>query len=263
MQLTCYACNGARRTPYRKTIKVQDTFSPMKFTDTGTLINWQLDDINIIQPLQDKQDGGSRGGVYLCIPNFEELTPPFALKHGEYRITPCESDLPHQKNLTAPDEINWGTVKVITDWQELTEANSKTLTVSTRIRAVSDTALVRPGFHPYFSVTPNSFVDIAGTRIDVAALPHDSMQPYPAASPTNPVKLSTEKFSATMTCEISPLTQPITLAFGIWSDKKAEYVCIEPIIGKQPGPDGLPTPLTLQQDEELVMAFTIRAERVG
>lgn len=235
----------------------------MKFTDTGTLINWQLDDIHIIQPLHDKPDGGSRGGVYLCIPNFEELTPPFALKHGEYRITPCDSDLPHQKNLTAPADVNWGSVEVITDWQELTEANGKTLTVSTRIRAVSETALVRPGFHPYFSISPHSFIDIADTQIEVATLPHDSLRVHHAKSPAAPVKLSTTDYAVTMACDISPLSEDLSLAFGIWSDKQAEYVCIEPIIGKQPGPDGLPTPLTLQQDEELVMVFTIRAERVG
>lgn len=235
----------------------------MKFTDTGTLINWQLDDIHIIQPLHDKPDGGSRGGVYLCIPNFEELTPPFALKHGEYRVTPCDSDLPHQKNLTAPADVNWGSVEVITDWQEQTEANSKTLTVSTRIRAVSETALVRPGFHPYFSISPNSFIDIAETHIEVAALPHDSLRVHHAKSPTTPVKLTTADYTVSMTCDISPLTEAPTLAFGIWSDKKAEYVCIEPIIGQQPGPDGLPTSLTLKKDEELVMVFTIRAESVG
>ncbi len=51
----------------------------MKFNETGTLINWQLDDIDIIEPLHSKKGGGSRGGVYLCIPNFEELSPPLAL----------------------------------------------------------------------------------------------------------------------------------------------------------------------------------------
>jgi galactose mutarotase-like enzyme len=159
--------------------------------------------------------------------------------------------------------VNWGSVEVITDWQELTEANGKTLTVSTRIRALSETALVRPGFHPYFSISPNSFIDIAETHIEVAALPHDSLRVHHAKSPAAPVKLSTTDYTVTMACHISPLSEGLALAFGIWSDKKAEYVCIEPIIGKQPGPDGLPEPLTLLKEEELVMVFTIRAERAG
>jgi hypothetical protein len=29
----------------------------MKFNDTGTLINWQLDDINIVEPLHSKEGG--------------------------------------------------------------------------------------------------------------------------------------------------------------------------------------------------------------
>ncbi|WP_157199253.1 hypothetical protein [Methylomonas koyamae] len=119
-----------------------------------------------------------------------------------------------------------------------------------------------PRFHPYFSITPNSFLDIGDSRIDIASLPHDSMRAYPAAAPHDPVKLSTEEFAVSMACEISPLPQPIALAFGIWSDKKAEYVCIEPIIGKQLGSDGLPTPLALRKSEELVLAFTIHAYRL-
>ena len=234
----------------------------MQFTDTGTLIQWQLDDIDIVAPLHDKPGGGLRGGVYLCIPNFEELSPPFSVKHGEYRTTVCDITLPHQKKLSASNENDWGNIEVVTDWEETDEQNSKTLKVTTTIRVLSETALVRPGFHPYFSITPNSFLDIAGTRIDIASLPHDSMRAYPAATPSDPVKLSTEEFAVSMACEISPLPQPITLAFGVWSDKKAEYVCIEPVIGSLLGDDGLPTPLTLQQDEELVMVFTIRAERL-
>ncbi|OAI14780.1 hypothetical protein A1507_00815 [Methylomonas koyamae] len=235
----------------------------MQFTETGTLISWQLDDIDVVAPLHDKPGGGSRGGVYLCIPNFEELSPPFSVKHGEYRTTVCDVTLPHQKNLSASDVHNWGNIDVITDWEETDEQNSKTLKVTTTIRALSETALVRPGFHPYFSITPNSFLDIADSRIDIASLPHDSMRAYPAAAPNDPVKLSTEEFAVSMACEISPLPQPIALAFGVWSDKKAEYVCIEPIIGHQLGPDGLPTPLALRKSEELVLAFSIRADRLA
>lgn len=235
----------------------------MKFTDTGTLINWQLDDINIVEPLHDKEGGGSRGGVYLCIPNFEELSPPFSIKHGEYRTTACDNNLPHQKNLSAPAENDWGNVDVITDWEQIEEQNSKTLTVTTTIRAVSDTAWVRPGFHPYFSITPNSFIDIGSTRVDIASLPHDSLQKYKAALLSEAVKLSTANYSVSMNCRISPIAENLSLVFGVWSDKKHEYVCIEPVIGNQSARDGLPTPLALVKGEELVMVFTIRADSVG
>jgi hypothetical protein len=234
----------------------------MKFNDTGTLINWQLDDINIIEPLHSKEGGGSRGGVYLCIPNFEELSPPFSIKHGEYRTTACDSTLPHQKNLSAPNENNWGNIDVITDWEEIEDHNSKRLKVTTTIRAISNTAWVRPGFHPYFSVTQNSFIDIGTSRVDIASLPHDSMQKYKAASFSEAVKLTTANYTASINCNLSPITEN-SIVFVIWSDKKHEYVCIEPVIGNQPAQDGLPTPLILVKNEELVMVFTIRATRAG
>ena len=235
----------------------------MKFNDTGTLINWQLDDINIVEPLYSKEGGGSRGGVYLCIPNFEELSPPFSIKHGEYRITASDSTLPHTKNLSAPAEYNWGSVEVITDWEEIEEQNSKTLKVTATIRALSDTAWFRPGFHPYFSVTQNSFIDIGTTRVDIESLPHDSMQKYKAASLSEEVKLTTANYTVSLRCNLSPITENSSIVFVIWSDNKHEYVCIEPVIGNQPGQDGLPTPMTLVKDEELVMVFTIHATRAG
>ena len=235
----------------------------MKFNDTGTLINWQLDDINIVEPLHNKAGGGSRGGVYLCIPNFEELTPPFSIKHGEYRTTACDPSLPHQKTLTAATEHNWGDVDVITHWEEIDDQNSKTLKVSTTIRAISDEAWVRPGFHPYFTVSQNSFIEIGATRIDIAALPHDSLQKYPAESLTQTVKLSTASYSAIVNCQISPISNNLAIVFGVWSDKKHEYVCIEPVIGNQPAADGLPAPLKLAKHQELVMVFTITAVKTG
>lgn len=235
----------------------------MKFNDTGTLINWQLDDITIVEPLYSKEGGGSRGGVYLCIPNFEALSPPFSIKHGEYRTTACDSSLPHKKNLSAPAENNWGTVDVITDWEEIEEQNSKTLKVTTTIRAISDVAWVRPGFHPYFSVTQNSFIDIGTTRVDIASLPQDSMQKYKAALLSEEVKLTTANYTVSLNCNISPITENSSIVFVIWSDKKHEYVCIETVIGNQPAQDGLPTPMTLVKDEELVMVFTIHATRAG
>jgi len=234
----------------------------MKFNDTGTLINWQLDDINIVEPLHSKENGGYRGGVYLCIPNFEELSPPFSIKHGEYRLTACDNKPPHRKNLLSPADNDWGNIDVITDWEEVEEQNSKTLKVTTTIRAISDTAWVRPGFHPYFSITPNSFIDIGGVRVDVAALPHDSMQAYKAASLFDEVKLSTANYTASVNCNISPISENLSIVFGVWSDKKHEYVCIEPVIGNQLAQDGLPTPLALVKNEELVMVFTICANLI-
>ncbi len=235
----------------------------MKFNDTGTLINWQLDDITIIEPLHSKEDGGSRGGVFLCIPNFEELSPPFSIKHGEYRTTACNSTLPHKKNLSAPAENNWGNVDVITNWQESEEHKGKTLKVTTTIRAMSDTAWVRPGFHPYFSITQNSYIDIGTTRLDIASLPHDSMQKYQAASLSEVVKLTTANYSVSISCKLSPITENHAIVFAIWSDKRHQYVCIEPVIGNQPAQDGLPTPLALDKDKELVIEFTIIATRAG
>ncbi len=235
----------------------------MKFTDTGTLINWQLDDINIVEPLHDKEDGGSRGGVYLCIPNFEELSPPFSIKHGEYRVTVSDNKLPHKKYLSSPAENPWGDVDVVTDWEEIEEENRKTLKVTTTIRAISGAAWVRPGFHPYFSVSENSFIEIRDARVDIASLPHDSLQKYKAASLSEEVKLSTASYNVSVNCNISPVSENLCIVFGIWSDKKHQYVCIEPVIGNLPTQDGLPTPLTLVKNEELSMEFTIRADRTG
>ena len=237
-------------------------FCIMKFNDTGTLINWQLDNFNIVEPLHSKEDGGSRGGAYLCIPNFEKLSPPFSIKHGEYRVTVCDRQLPHTKKLSSANDNNWGNIDVITDWEEFEEHNSKILKVTTTIRATSEVAWVRPGFHPYFSVTTNCFIDAGCTRLDVASLPHDSMQTYQAASLSEAVKLTTAHYKVSVSCHISAVSEDLALVFAIWSDKKHQYVCIEPVIGIQNGQNGLPTPLSLVKNEELVLVFTLCAEAI-
>ncbi len=235
----------------------------MKFNDTGTLSHWQLDDINVIEPLHSKESGGLRGGAFLCLPNFEELSPPFSIKHGEYRITACDSQLPHRKILASATGSNWGNIDVITDWEELKDIQGKTLTVNATLRVCSDTAWVRPGFHPYFSVTENSFITIGSMRIEVASLPHDAMQSYPAASLAETAKLSTDNYSVAVGCNVSHAAANLSLAFAVWSDKKHQYVCIEPVIGIQSAQDGLPTPITLVKGEELAMVFKIHAQKAG
>lgn len=233
----------------------------MNFNDKGTLLSWELDGINIVEPLHSKEGGGSRGGVYLCIPNFEELSPPFSIKHGEYRTTACDNTLPHKKNLSSCAGHNWGQVDVVTDWEEIEEQHRKTLKVTTSIHALSDAALVRPGFHPYFSITENSFIDIGTTRVDIASLPHDRLQKYKAASLFEEVTLTTPNYIVSISCKISPISQNLTIVFGLWSDKKQEYVCIEPVTGNTPAQDGLPTPITMHKNEKMVMVFTIDAKR--
>lgn len=235
----------------------------MNFNDTGTLIDWPLEDTDVIAPLQNKQDGGSRGGVYLCIPNFEALPPPFAIKHGEYRMTPCDNTLPHRKTLAGTTEADWGKVEVITDWTEHAGLGGKVLTVSCRIRALSDIAWIRPGFHPYFSVSPGSVIDIGAEHIDIAEMPHDQLQVHHAASLAEPATIRTADYTVAMTCGLSPLREGLCLAYGVWSDKSTEYVCIEPIIGCRFGADGLPAPFSLSEGEEFAMTFTIHAERLG
>ncbi len=233
----------------------------MKFNDTGTLSHWQLDGINVIEPLHDKAGGGLRGGAFLCLPNFEELSPPFSIKHGEYRITACGSQLPHRKILASATKSNWGHIDVISDWEEVEDHQGKTLTVNTTLRALSDAAWVRPGFHPYFSVTEDSFITIGTTRLAVASLPHDAMQCHPVVSLAETATLSTALYSVTVGCSVSPLIAKLSLAFAVWSDKKHQYVCIEPVIGLQADLNGLPTPLTLANGEELAMVFKIHANK--
>jgi|GEM_PF-1108446 len=235
----------------------------MKFNDTGTLSHWQLDSINVIEPLHCKENGSLRGGAYLCLPNFEELSPPFSVKHGEYRITACGSQLPHKKILAAPAESNWGNIEVTTDWDEVEGNQSKTLTVNTTLRALSGTVWARPGFHPYFSVTQNSFITIGATRIEVASLPHDRMQCYPAASLAETAVLSTNNYCASLGCSVYLTAASLSLAFAVWSDKKHQYVCIEPVIGLQGDQNGLPTPFTLVKGDELVLQFTIHVTKTG
>ncbi|MEY3880929.1 MAG: hypothetical protein RIQ94_1725 [Pseudomonadota bacterium] len=51
--------------------------------------------------------------VFLCIPNFKALSPPFSIKHGEYRTTACDSRLLHTKNFQLPPKITGGLLMLL------------------------------------------------------------------------------------------------------------------------------------------------------
>ena len=225
----------------------------MNFTDTGTLLNWSPHNVCVIPELYDMGVGHFRGGAFLCIPNFENLTPPFSVKHGEYRMTPNNQQSPNKKILSGD---SWGSVRVTTTWNEMIENTKATLSASVTIQSLSDKTFLRPGFHPYFVVDGSSHITIEDTHLSVESLPHDVMKAYPVKDIAVPITMSTKTFSGTMSCAVtstSTTLEEMRLSYCAWTDNKNEYVCIEPVLGGVHGDDNLPAPITLMNNESITL----------
>jgi hypothetical protein len=142
----------------------------MHFTNTGTLTEWKDDDVFIIPELYTNEHGKNHGGAFLCIPNFEELSPPFTIKHGEYRTIHKDTSLPHHAVLTSAIENTWGSLDTTVNWREEARGNERVLVVTVEIRALTDATIIRPGFHPYFIVQNDSLITIGETSIPLTDL---------------------------------------------------------------------------------------------
>jgi hypothetical protein len=237
------------------------TLLHMNFTETGTLLGWKDDGTDIIPPLHIDTHGNARCGAFLCIPNFEQLPPPFIIKHGEYRKEPCTHNLPHQKILESDNNTGWGSLSVSSDWEEHVEGDIKVLTVCSTLGALSEKAYLRPGFHPYFAVGDSFTVTVGETTYTELSLPYDKMCPVPTVAGTKvgSATLRTLNKEIIVSCSIDdgPSNETFCFSFAIWSDNKKEYVCIEPVIGKTHGNDKLPTPFVVEKGGEINLVFTI------
>ena len=134
-----------------------------KFNEFGTLLRWK----DIIYKSKEI-DGKTRGGFFLCIPNFEVDENIFNVKHGEYRKTISAGEEGNEEKRL---EGKWGKIKVNTIWQE----DENILNVQTKITSLQNNTYVRPGFHPYFFVGGDFQIIIGAKNISKNELPDDKL----------------------------------------------------------------------------------------
>lgn len=200
-----------------------------KFNEFLTLTKWK----DVIFHMKEIE-GKNRGGFFLCIPNFEADENIFTVKHGEYRKT-LPSYIENEKIL----EGKWGKIKVATNWEE----DDNTLFVETKITSLKDNTYIRPGFHPYFFVGNDFQINIGNKNISKNDLPDDQL--IILDSRTNEAELITN--NKTIRIEIDTYNKDVS--FGVWSDNKNNYVCVEPIIGEGMDYNNLPKAFTLREEE--------------
>ncbi len=233
----------------------------MQFTNTGTLTVWKVDEEAVIPEIHTNSNGQNRGGAFLCLPNFESLPEIFEVKHGEYRITSCDQTLPHHKILEGEKSPSWGSITTETTWEEeLTETGAKLIT-TTKLQSLKESSLLRPGFHPYFSVTSGWGVTVGNSTLSNTSYTKDKLITLSSPSSESAMLISnkhTIKVSASI--ENNTLTSPLTI-FGIWSDDPDTYICIEPIIGYSIDADGLPKPFIVERGTTITLTFIVELVR--
>lgn len=208
-----------------------------KFNDFGTLTKWR----DIIFHTKEI-NGKVRGGFFLCIPNFEEDSSIFEIKHGEYRKTP-PSYIENEKVL----EGKWGKINVETFWEE----DDNSLSVKIKIISLRNNTYIRPGFHPYFFVGNDFQIKIKNKDMDKSKLPDDKL--IILNDHTDEAELITN--NKNIKIKVSIYNKDVS--FGVWSDSKNNYVCIEPIVGEGLDSNNLPKAFQLREDEALEFSLII------
>lgn len=235
----------------------------MEFTETGTLKKWSVHGVDIIPHIYETASGKSRGGAFLCLPNFEALPAPFEIKHGEYRKELCKTELPQQKIIASKHTPGWGKLSTSVMWEETLSGEVSILTTCVVLKALSDTVHLRPGFHPYFTIAKPFSIVIGDTTIDETSLPYDQLYALPVHSDSPAARLNTNVATVLLSCSVAgwPSNSTPSYSFCVWSDNKDEYVCIEPVIGGTHNDEGLPSPFILEKNTELTLVFTIEVKK--
>lgn len=234
----------------------------MNFTKTGTLSGWSMGETEIIPEIKTLEDGKSRGGAFLCIPNFDLPGYPFEVKHGEYRITECNPTLPHEKFISAESGAGWGKLSTRVIWEEKNICNLDQLEVRAHIQALSPTATIRPGFHPYFKVYGTFTLEVGAIKITSENMPVDKMISIPVqknASGSAVATLLTGNLhiSIAASFEDDTLRSNACFSFCLWSDKPEEYICVESVYGEAHGLDNLPTAILLNRGQSTTIVSKI------
>lgn len=223
---------------------MNDTFLLNEF---GTLTHWN--DVTCLYPYTKTEDS-FRGGAFWCIPNQGPMYDVFEKQNGEYRKIVAEHNST-TKHLSG----KWGELNTGVDWN----TKDNTLVSTMKLVALRDGTFVRPGFHPYFSVSGNYTITIGAKTISKETLAENKITTILIQTSTKAVleqENATTEISFTVNSTLK--TKEVSLSFAVWSDNKENYVCIEPVVGGEEYFDGSLSPITLEQGEGL----TIEAKMV-
>lgn len=230
--------------------------SNFSFNEFGTLLAWK--NVACLYPFT-KSGESFRGGAFWCIPNQGPTYDVFEVQNGEYRKTVSENN-----SMTKHLAGKWGEVQTDIAW----ETKESTLTSTATITSLREKTLLRPGFHPYFSVSGNYSITIGNKTLSKETLVSNERKTVIVHGQGKAIleqEYSTTEISFSVTSEsavVSPLfKEGMTFSFCVWTDDKKNYVCIEPVIGKDMTKeelfDGSPAPLVMKNKETIVITSTI------
>lgn len=209
--------------------------SQAKVSDNGTILSWQVDDVDVLYPERQRNDR-SRGGLPLCVPMFSVQQRPLPgcdlPLHGRLMYEPhtpaawlATGDTWHrQHDFVATDNFAW-------DWSvDLALALGRStltyeVTVSRLLHCQNTHEMpFSLGFHPYFKTCGADFSFIINDKkTKKAEVPQNiadsDFAPYQA---DQPVRLTTSAGTVTLTASGYD-------EYCLWTDDIDSYFCIEPI----------------------------------
>jgi galactose mutarotase-like enzyme len=148
-------------------------------------------------------------------------------------------------------------------WKEAVLGEKKVLTVTSTVGALSEKVYLRPGFHPYFSVSPAFTVKVSEEMYTEKTFPKGTMLAVPFEKGIREPRatLTTDTHIISLACHVLDTRdrEEFYFSFALWTDKIEEYICIEPVIGGAHLDTNLPAPFTLPNESQITFFFEITA----
>lgn len=201
-------------------LELNNNFLQLEIDPQGAYItSFKAEDQDIFFPRTQLDYNGTsknRGGSHVCLPQFG-AAGEFNLKsHGFGREILWQVESQTEDNLTILAS------KVAGEYEELESRLSFAL-VNSELEIIlsvknngENPLAVSPAFHPYFNVADQEEIKIDGETIDIT---EDKFAD--SVYVNSPKLVETELFSLELEYENLPVTV-------LWTDKKADYFCIEP-----------------------------------
>ena len=185
-----------------------------------------------------------RGGMHPCLPNFGADASGKLAQHGFGRELDWDivNRTDNSITLSLVGEKDYYKMN-FTIYYELSKDS---LYVKLNIENNGKSLPIAPGFHPYF-YSKDQQIDIEGYKIDKEKL-EDTI-----FISTNDIKFKTSNRT------ISIKVKENVGRYAVWSDKKSDYICVEPTFNGNSFTNNSDEPLILENGQSFNMEFEIKA----
>lgn len=201
-------------------LELNNKFLQLEIDPHGAYItSFKAGDQDIFFPKTQLDYSGTsknRGGSHVCLPQFGAPGEFNLMSHGFGREIPWQVVSQTEDNLTLLADRVTGEYEDLESRLSFALVDSELESILSVRNNGENPLAISPAFHPYFNVAGQEEIKIDGETIDIT---DDKFAD--SVYVNSPKLVETDLFNLELEYENLPVTV-------LWTDKKADYFCIEP-----------------------------------